>query len=281
MPEIVVRGTALYVRDINAERHKSPADFAARAKAMGLSWIALAAVWQDEENGRGRVQSKAMNSPAEIRAYADALASVGITPYVWGYPWLGAEETFIASMMRAAGDHKLILLDPELGANPSRATSGEGKARANAHARRIVEGLRGAGAQRVGLSTYGNVPPWFPLRAFLGAGLDFVGGQTYTDDARVDTSIAQFLAEMRATGQDIQLVPNFGLYSWGFKDGERKARSKTPEELRSHLFEFVDEGEPVHALIGWAENFVSPKLEPVLAQFARTMERGACSLPRI
>jgi hypothetical protein len=276
MTEIVVRGTALYLRNIDRD-HGTARAFAERCKAMGLSWLAISGVWQEEREGR--VKHGLVNTPQQCADFSRALADVGIVPYVWGYPWIGAEAAFVSDMLRCAGDHGLILLDPELGANPTRARSGPKKEESNAHARKIVTGLRAGGAKRIGLSTYGNVPDWFPLRAFLRSGIDFVGGQTYTDDARVDTSIAQFLAEMRETNTDIQLVPNFGTYSWDGEGASRKARAKTPEELRSHLFEFVDEGEPVHALIGWAENFVTKRLEPVLASFARTMARGACSLP--
>lgn len=278
MAEQIVKGTALYLRNIDKD-HGSPRDFAQRCKAMGLSWIAIAGIWQELRDGR--VRSGFMNSAAECRAFADACALVGITPYIWGYPWQGAEREFTEGMMRCAGDHKLILIDPELGMNPTRSTAKGPKSAAERSALDIVHGLRTAGARRVGLSSYGIVPPWFPLVAFMRAGLDFAGGQTYTDDANVDRSIASYLEHMRWAGVDIQLVPNFGTYSWDTSGGARRARPKTPDELRSHLLEFIDEAEPVDAMIGWAENFVTKRLEPELAKFSRLLARGACALPQV
>lgn len=269
----IVRGTAIYLRNIEPKHHGSPAAFAERCKAIGLSWVAIAALWQEVKNGR--LSSNFINTPDQCAAYAEALEALGIQSYVWGYPWQGAEAAFIAGMTRAAS-RKRILLDPELGANPSQKSDARSMALANDHATRITDGLYEAGAEIVGLSTYGVVPTWFPLRAFLKAGIRFAGGQTYTNDMTVDKSIASFLSEFSLVGVHPQLVPNYGLYS---RNPDGTARPKTPDELAAHLMEFINEGEPVHAMIGWAENFLTPKLEPVLARFSATMARGATRLP--
>lgn len=273
--EMIVQGTALYVRQIN--KKIPPKQFAERLKAMGLSWVALAGPWQQAKNGA--VQTTMMNSAQTVRLYADACAAEGLVPYVWGYPWVGAEALFIRSILECSGDHKLILLDPEKGMNPSESLQRVAMQRAEASAREIVERIREGGAIRIGLSTYGIIPSWFPITAFLKAGLDFFGGQTYTDDATVDRSIAMFLRVMAEAGVQIQLVPNFGLYSWTTTGGDRQARSKTPEELSHHMLEFVNEAEPVEALIGWAENFAGHKLKAPLLQFSQMMARGAFCLP--
>jgi len=289
-----VKGTALYFRAISATH--SPAELVRRCKALGLTWAAIGAVWQEFDRKAGRLKTGWMNPPEKCREFLDALAGAGIDGYVWGYPWAGMVDQFISGMVEASGDHRKVLLDPELGMSPPKdpkvwkpATDGPSLAAARAMASKLVVGLRRSGATRIGLSTYGVVPRWFPLDAFLREGLDFAGGQTYTDDARVDSSIASFLEAFKAAGLepgDVQLVPNFGTYSWEQAGGERRARAKTEAEQAHHLMEFVDEGEPVRALVGWAANFVRWDAHgaPVgngraLARFSGQMARGACALP--
>lgn len=301
MPE----GTSLYVRRISSRRHGSPKEFAKRCRDHGLSWIALAAIWQEAGSTRR------MNSPETFLRYAEALEAVGIETWAWGYPWQGAEERFRDRMMSYVVDatRPRILLDPELGANPERAPRGVGKLKANNHAEKLVEmfaGAMGEGVGQLGLSTFGNGwrIGWFPLLAFTKAlvhhfgGRTFIGGQTYTDDGVIDRSIAdmqkvilkaggQVMAPnmvQRAPSNGVEVVPNFGTYRWDTPTGRRakgaKAKPKSALELRGHLYEFIDEGEPVDALVGWAENFMTRALWDELARFADMMERGACRLPK-
>lgn len=262
----VIKGTALYLRSMHGpgtptdKVEKGAIAMLARAKHMGLSWIAIGGPWQDSAT-----QQKFLNTPEECQIYAKVFEDAGLPAFVWGYPWLGGEQKFVDSMLDCAGDYGLHLLDPELGMNPSRKDDSKHMDVSNASASVIVHGLRAGGAKIVGLSTYGGVPSWFPLRAFLQAGVDFAGGQTYTDDGTIDKSISNFIEEERKfSTHDAQLVPNYGLYA---KDGDGY-RSKTPQELRVHLNEFINEGEPVRAMIGWAENFITPQLEVVLAEFS-------------
>lgn len=303
-------GVALYLRRIQRRRHGSPADFASRCADHGLGWLAIAGPWHDH---RG---TKRINDPKTVRRYADALAKKGIEPWVWGYPYQGTEDQFAREMRECAGDHRLGLLDPELGSNPTRSKRGRGKARANAHARYLVESMANEHFRAVGLSTFGSGwrLQWFPLLAFVGAlleffrGRTFIGGQTYTEDGRIDMSIADMLKAIETAdpnalvanedldevgvrdakhGSDIEIVPNFGVYKWVAKDPRRrvsrknrKAVAKTAEELRLHLHEFVDDGEPVDAVIGWAENFMTRASWREVARFADLLERGGCRLPR-
>lgn len=285
MTEQVVTGTALYFRGISSTY--TPPQLVEHCQKLGLSWAAVGSVWQQIDEKTGHLRTSLMNSAEKCRTYLDALASAGIAPYVWGYPWDGGTDDFVRLMDESSGDHKNFLLDPEVGMTPkmNRATQAD-LARSRAMASKIVSELRARHAKRIGLSTYGVVPHWFPLDAFLRAGLDFAGGQTYTDDATVDKSIAQFLHAFSEAGVDIQLVPNFGCYKWVVVSGERKAYAKTGPEQDHHLMEFIDEGEPVHAVIGWADNFVrfdplgKPSNGASIARFGRLMGRGACSLPR-
>lgn len=262
----VIKGTAVYLRSMHgpgtpADRvEKGAIAMLARAKHMGLSWVAIGGPWQDSAT-----QQKFLNTPDECQVYAKVFNDAGIPPFIWGYPWLGGEQKFVDSMLDCAGDYGLCLLDPELGMNPDRSSKPEKMAISNASAGTIVHGLRSGGAKIIGLSTYGGLPPWFPLDAFLTAGIDFDGGQTYTDDNTIDTSIASYLKHTATMRSSSQLVPNFGLYG---RNPDGSARAKTPAELRVHLNEFVNEGEPVRAMIGWAENFLTPQLELVLAEFS-------------
>lgn len=285
----VVDGLALYLRALSREQHGTPKQLAARLKRCGLSWAAIGVIWQFE-GGKTRI----LNKTETVQRYADALREVGIRPFVWGYPWQGREEEFAKAMQAADPSINDALLDPELGANPSRSTKAAAMKKAEIHASTLVRRMREEGFTTCGFSTYGTVKNirFFPFGAYLDAlvtyfpGACFAGGQTYTDDSKIDMSMKDFLDAIERAGHrasiedgDIQLVPNFGLYSWKKVGGKRKARAKTPEELASHLFEFVDDDEPVDALIGWAENFLTVAQEPELARFARVLERGACALP--
>lgn len=287
MTASIPTGLALYVRRIDPARHGTPAQLAKKFADNGARWVAIGGPWHDADS-RGL-----MNSPETCQRYADAFAAKGMLPFVWGYPWMGDEERFADQMDACAGPHNLGLLDPELGSNPIRAVSGPGKARADAHATKLV----GLMAERfapgaVGLSTFGSGVrmKWFPTVAFVRALAEkfprrsFVGGQTYTDDGAIDGSIGDFVALVERVGGglgNVAVVPNFGTYAKAGKkaDGSTKYRPKTAAEMDAHFLEFIDEGEPVHGMIGWAENFMTPELWRSFAKMAERMARGATTLP--
>jgi hypothetical protein len=245
--------------------------------------VAIGGPWQE------RGKTRFINSPERCRELSHAFADVGVQPYIWGYPWMGMEEQFAEEMAACAVDFMLSLMDPELGSNPQRAGRGAGKTKANEHAWLVVEHMHRVGFDVCGLSTYGSGVRmrWFPLYAFARAlakyfpERTFLGGQTYTEDARVDPSITDFLRAINdvADLNTIQLVPNFGSYKFvKGSDGQRRAKSKTANELDLHFMEFVDEAEPVDALIGWADNFMTPALWESFSRMAARMERGVCAL---
>jgi len=298
MPE----GTSLYVRHITKKRHGTPKQFAKKCKRYGLSWIALAGLWQDVRKD-GRAYSKMINSIDTIARYGQALEDVGIDVYAWGYPWQGREEAFVERMMNSLAwtPTKRVLLDPELGANPTRSRSGSGKTKANEHAELLVKLFHEHPEclDALGLSTFGSGYrlKWFPLIAYTRAlverfgGRTFIGGQTYTvgEDA-VDASIADMVKCIQQVGGDVQradevlvngcqVVPNFGTYS-RYTSGPKKGdvRRKTGDELRLHLYGFVNEAEPVDGMIGWAENFMYEATWDALHEFSGLLARGACDL---
>ena len=279
MPANVVEGTAAYIRAITGTR--TPSELADRMQACGFSWCAIGAVWQQATTG-GPIRTGLINTPEKIGRYAAALEKRGIDTFVWGYPWLTKEAEFVTAMGRAMAvlAKPQTLLDPELGANPSKSTGKLAMQKAADGAKKIVNGLRALPRKplKIGMSTYGIPPRFFPLDAYLDLSLDFVGGQTYKDNATIDKSIALFRMHMDTApaAKHTQLVPNFGLFSETPTGG---VRSKYPEELRSHLYEFVDDPEPIDGMIGWAENFITVKQIPVLKTFSESMRRGACLLP--
>jgi hypothetical protein len=280
-----IDGTALYIRQYSKKKHGTPKQLAKKFANYGCKWAAIAGPWHEKRPDSIHVSTGLMNSVDTCRALSDAFWEQDIDPFIWGYPWQGTEEKFADQMDACAGEYNLALLDPELGSNPTRSSKGPGKAKANAHATKLV----GLMVERFvggwcGLSTYGSGVrmSWFPLYAFAAAlakhfpGRTFMGGQTYTEDGAIDTSIADFMKAIKANGglDVIQLVPNFGTYT----REHGKVRSKKPEELRVHLYEFIDEAEPVHAMIGWAENFMNDALWAELKRFNALLERGACRL---
>lgn len=278
---IVVEGTALYLRKYDKARHGTPTALAKRFADHGASWVAIAGPWHEERGGK--IRTGLINDVGTCRRLAEAFTKWDVTPYVWGYPWQGTEELFADQMCACATGG--ILIDPELGSNPTRATKGAGKKRAIEHAALLVRLLAERFPQDVcGLSTYGDGVRMgaFPLRAFVDA-LDthfphrsFAGGQTYTDDGKINRSIADF--ERATHDSTLEIVPNFGVYKRVSVRGKSKAVPKTGPELYSHLGEFIDEGEPVDAVIGWAENFMNDELWKVFARFSDQMWRGACVL---
>lgn len=288
-----LEGTALYLRRYYKRRHGTPKQLAKRFADNGASWVAIGGPWH-EKRGRG-VATLLMNPVSTCQRLADAFYAADVEPFIWGYPWQGTEEQFADQMNECAGEYNLALLDPELGSNPTRARREPGKFKANAHAELLVELM----AERFeggwcGLSTFGSGVrlKWFPLMAFAQTlakhfpGRTFIGGQTYTDDRVIDRSIEDYVKTIeKVGGHDVmQLVPNFGTYTWtlnGSRGPRRKgakAVAKTPEELYSHFGEFIDEGEPVHAMIGWAENFMNRQLWQMFARISDQLARGACAL---
>jgi hypothetical protein len=246
----------------------------------GAKWIAIAGPWDDNPEGL-----RYINKPDVCKSLVEAASKEGLQPYVWGYPWLGREEAFADAMRDCAGTLGNALLDPELGANPTRESTGVGKRKADLGADKLVKLMSERFKYRVcGFSTFGSGVrlKWFPTNAYAKAlatyfpGMSFMGGQTYTDDKNVAPSIADFhkLIEKHGGLDVIDLVPNFGAYA----RVNGKVRAKTPTELDSHFLEFIDEEISIPALIGWAENFMTPGLWTSFSKMADRMERGATCL---
>lgn len=286
------KGVGLYVRRIE-RRHGSPASLAKYVSDAGLDWIAIGGPWHQVRKD-GQISTGLMNRVEVCQEYAAALEARGVRTFVWGYPWLGTYPVFVEQIVRcAAASGGRVLLDPELGANPTRSKKAADLSYAEKGVEGLIRGLKLGGATYVGFSTFGTGVrlKWFPILAFAKElrnyfpGAHFIGGQTYTNDKVIDLSIDQFSvlrAQVGSSAGSCAIVPNFGLYKWEGVKPNRKAIPKTPDELRAHLWEFINEGEPVDAVIGWAENFIR-RSRPhwrVLSEFSDMMKRGATALPR-
>lgn len=271
-------GLALYVRRFNKQRHGTPASLMKRMADHGATWVAIAGPWDDDDGGL-----RFINKPDVCKSLIMAAKEQKLTPYVWGYPWLDREEQFADAMRACAGTDAHALLDPELGANPRRIAKGSGFAKAEAGAEKLVSLMQDRFSGRIcGLSTFGSGLrfPWFPLRAYARAlalrfpNQSFIGGQTYTEDKRIDMSISDFASVAFAQNPKLEVVPNFGVY----QKTATGYRPKTAAELDVHFLEFIDEGEPVKGMIGWAENFMTPELWKSFQRMSVRMERGATQL---
>lgn len=109
----VPRGLGMWVLDISKRVMGTPEEAAQKAVDHGLSWVALAACWQD---GPGK---HAPMNVDDLDDYGRAFRKAGIMPWVWGYPWHEPDQirAFVARMRLAAdqADAVGIILDPELG----------------------------------------------------------------------------------------------------------------------------------------------------------------------
>lgn len=103
----------MWVLDISRRVMGTPVQAAEKARAHGLSFVILAACWQD-----GPGKHAAMNE-YDLAAYGQAFRAAGVLPWVWGYPWGEPDliDKFVARMRVAADQAGAsgIVLDPEVG----------------------------------------------------------------------------------------------------------------------------------------------------------------------
>ena len=103
----------MWVMDSSKRVMGTPEQAARKAVEHGLSFVCLAACWQD-----GPGKHRPMNE-FDLADYGKAFRAAGVLPWVWGYPWSEPEQilAFVARMRHAADDASAvgIVLDPELG----------------------------------------------------------------------------------------------------------------------------------------------------------------------
>lgn len=276
-------GLALYLRALSKKRHGTPKELAKKLADAGLRWAAIGGPWHDDPKKGNRW----LNRPEEILRYSEALAAAGVQAHVWGYPWHDRVDAFVEDLLACTGPATSgWLLDPELGFKGHVAEAGDlfRKSRAALEDRNpyIALGLTSYGLPRGHRS--------FPFEAFAEPGVegdplvecDYGSPQLYDVPEK---RVLEGLADYAELGFDA-VVPSFGVYKFVKADPalplsgkNRKAVSKTPEELEAHLGDFIDSPVEVRGLIGWAFNFVNPGLWRVLSRWAERLDRGACALP--
>jgi len=87
------RGQGAFVRNLKADGAPSPAEFAARAKALGMRWLALLAEVRGDKQASGIWDS-------ELPAYARDLQAAGVEVWLWGWPAPADQVEFVADMKR-------------------------------------------------------------------------------------------------------------------------------------------------------------------------------------
>lgn len=184
------KGIGIYIRALSTEKYGTPAQAAAKAKARGVSFVVILAVWQE---GNTRV----VNAPGTraYEQYVEAFTAAGIDVYLWGYPWAGREDGFILRMRRAIqavpGMIRGIVLDPERGYKWFQAGQ-ENKARDGATrlVLRTIDLLNEN--MTLGVTSFGqpNIHKNFPWREFAAG---FGSPQFYTvGEHAIDAGTAQW-----------------------------------------------------------------------------------------
>lgn len=117
----------VYVRHINKEKHGTPAALAAKAAKYGVDTVLIQGPWQAPKKGSDIVVTRNANLKT-FRPYADALRKKGIDARVWGYPWVGHEDEFVASIIKMGASSAGVCIDAELGyANDTRTKKFSGR----------------------------------------------------------------------------------------------------------------------------------------------------------
>lgn len=262
------KGLGLYLRYVKLS---TVAERAKEMKDHGLTWAVIAGPWHDRSGERW------INKPYRVQQIAEILANAGIDPHIWGYPWHDRIDLFIEQMIECTSE--LIvgwLLDPELGLKGHLEAAKLLFRKAREHNPFML----------IGLTSYGlpMLHHTFPFAAFARSGhrgdilveCDYGSPQLYdVPEAQVKRGVQGY----HDIGFD-HVVPSFGLYKYVRRDPDvaisrenRKAVSKTAEELDRHLSHFFNTGVKVPGLVGWAENFIAPEHWHVLAIWAETLKR--------
>jgi len=259
-------GIGIYTQGLGAM--PAPKQAAKLAKDNGISFVAMYAVQQDRF--KGQIRTTIINKPDAIRRYAEAFATEGINPWIWGYPWAGCEDEFVERMgeaLKASGNTVGVILDPELGykwkgqqvagqkeADPNASPPTGTEAERRASAAKLVNGVldlltekHDLGVTSYGMSDYHRNFPWREFQAGWGS------PQLY--DVMPD-QVDHGIAAWRAMGWThvVPSVPAFG--------------PKSEQNLDDFLECFVDGGEGIAGMIVWSWPSISRAEWRVLARWA-------------
>lgn len=266
MAQLEPTGVGVYLRATGPM--PPPRQAAKIAKDAGVSFVAFFVVQQDISKGRPRTTT--ITSVEDVRRYGDAFATVGINPWLWGYPWAGREAEFVERMEAATtGNVVGWILDPELGykwkGSGTRARSGVWRAGGHpgqkeadpnappptgsqaamqkaasllmSYSLDALTEKHGLGVTSYGMADYHRNFPWPEFQAGWGS------PQLYeVEPAQVDQGIASW----RTLGWNhiVPSVPAFG--------------SKSGANLHDFLSTFVDGSEGIAGFIVWSWPQISP-----------------------
>jgi len=269
-------GVGIYLR---ATGPMPPPKQAAKiAKDAGVSFVAFYVVQQDVSKGRPRTTT--ITSVEDIKRYGDAFATVGINPWLWGYPWAGREDEFVDKMVAATtGNVVGWILDPELGykwkgagtragqkeADPnappptgSKAAMGEAATRLVSMSWDCLTNKHSVGITSYGMADYHRNFPWAEFAADQCEPVVWGSPQLY--DVSPD-QVDQGIASWRGLGWDhiVPSVPAFG--------------AKSGAKLHDFLSTFVDGSEAISGFIVWSWPQISPDEWRVFRRWADWFER--------
>ena len=277
-------GVGLYIRELSASKHGTPAQAAKKAADHNVSFVAIMTAWQDLRGSRPHFKRCNGADGQKIKRYAEAFTARGIHVWLWGFPRGGGEEQFVDRFVDVNEVCGPIirgwLWDPELYYKWSRpasaagpvsmrgqpefsptASSPVGSAQTRkAQAQKLVNLTLDAMNESLGLgiTSYGmaGFHKNFPWSVFGGVG--WGSPQLYSvGPQQVDRGIRQW----RAHGWDtiIPSVPTFGKKSGGAK-------------LHDHLSNFVDGDENISGFIFWSWRQTQADEWRILARWAAWFE---------
>lgn len=255
-------GLGLYIRHI-----RNPKTFPIGNMAKnGVKWVAIGGPWHEVDSNRW------VNNPSDVKLATEIFTGEGLDVHVWGYPYYNKVQSFIDDLKQCTTPKTVgWLLDPELGFKGfiSRARELLKLSRAETSSRGMVLGMTSYGLPRLHAT--------FPFEAFAKAGenplaeCDYGSPQLYTVSEK---QIVEGLRSYEGIGFN-RIVPSFGLFqhvvddpTQPFSTTNKKAVSKTVEQLDKHMDKFLKSGVKVDAMIGWSSNFIDSKHWVVLHKYA-------------
>jgi hypothetical protein len=261
------QGLGLYIRHID-----NPKTFPIGNMVQNnIKWVAIGGPWHEVDSNRW------VNNPTMLKQATEIFTNAGLDVHVWGYPYFNKVQSFVDDLAQCTVPQTVgWLLDPELGFKGflNKAKELLILSRAEATKRNLVLGMTSYGLPRLHAT--------FPFSAFAAAGeenplkeCDYGSPQLYTVS---DRQIVEGLRSYEAVGFN-RIIPSFGLFkhvvddpSKPFSASNKKAVSRTVEELDRHLEKFLRSGVKFDGMIGWSSNFIDPKHWVVLHKYAAELE---------
>ena len=256
----------VYVRRLSKKTHGTPAQMAKFAKEHGLTTVPIMGPWQQPKNGKVITINPNKKKYTE---YAKALRDVDVRPIIWGYPWVGHEAEFAASVLAMDDTRADLLLDPELGykwKTKAKAFTGATSVQCKAGAAKLIERV---GPRHLEFTSYGNSKghPNFPWKVFSETA-DVLSPQWYTQ-VYPDWGMHLETDEWSYA----ELVPSVPLYG-------KKSGAHLHDYLSNVAIVDMEGGDlGVDGFYFWSWRQASPDEWRIIKRWADWFEAGMC-LPR-